>query len=438
LVDADLGVAVIFGFSAPQGNLPPALRRRMMAINRSGTVTASTEGNCVGSLAAHLDKFAEFLAGEGYVSQTIEAKCALVAALSRWLKRRRVPLTKVNEARLKQFHARRSGSGRRGDVYTGFQLLVFLRRFGVVPALPQKADQTPLALLIRDYERFLSSERGLAPATLISYVPIVQRFLAAHFGNKPLRLQDLQPRDLHRFILRQVPLGSRTYSKCMVTALRSFLRFLCQRGSIKNDLASALFGVAHWRLSHLPKSLPPDQVERLLRCCDRNTASGQRDYAILLLLARLGLRGGEVLAMTLDDLDWERGEILIRGKGQRLERLPLPKDVGTLVEYLRRVRPMCSTRKVFIRLKAPRHGLRQTSICCVVRRALLRAGLNPDFKGAHLLRHSLATKMLRRGASLGEIGQLLRHQQPTTTQIYAKVDIKALRAIALPWMGGAS
>jgi integrase len=292
-----------------------------------------------------------------------------------------VPLAKVNEAKLRQFHARRSGSRRRGDVYTGCQLLEFLRRFGVVPALPEKADQTPLALLIRDYERFLSSELGLAPATLISYVPIVQRFLAAHFGNKPLRLQDLQPRDLHRFILRQVPLGSRTYSKCMVTALRSFLRFLRQRGSIKNDLASALFGVAHWRLSHLPKSLPPAQVERLLRCWDRNTASGQRDYAILLLLARLGLRGGEVLAMTLDDLDWERGEILIRGKGQRLERLPLPKDVGTaLVEYLRRVRPMCSTRKVFIRLKAPRHGLRQTSICCVVRRALLRAGLNPDFK----------------------------------------------------------
>lgn len=142
--------------------------------------------------------------------------------------------------------------------------------------------------------------------------------------------------------------------------------------------------------------------------------------------------------MTLDDLDWERGELLVRGKGQRLERLPLPKDVGTaLVHYLRRVRPTCSSREVFIRLKAPHRGLRQTSICCVVRRALLRAGLNPDFKGAHLLRHSLATKMLRRGASLGEIGQLLRHRQPTTTQIYAKVDIKALRAIALPWMGGA-
>ena len=334
-----------------------------MAINRKGTITASTQRACVGSLAAHLDKFAEFLVGEGYVSETIKAKYALVADLSHWLKQRGVPLAKLDETRLKQFHAHRRGSRRRGDVSTGHLLLELLRRLGVVPALPQKVDQTALGQLTRDYERFLSSERGLAPATLISYLPIVRRFLTAHFGNKALRLQDLQPQDLHRFILRQVPRGSRTYSKLMVTALRSFLRFLCQRGSTKTDLASALFGVAHWRLSHLPKSLPPDQVERLLRCCDRSTASGQRDYAILLLLARLGLRGGEVLAMTLDDLDWEHGEILVRGKGQRLERLPLPKDVGTaLVHYLRQVRPTCSTRKVFIRLKAPRGRFKRVSI----------------------------------------------------------------------------
>jgi site-specific recombinase XerD len=411
----------------------------MMAINRKSAEAASTRRLCVGSFAAHIDKFAESLAGEGYVSQTAKAKCALVADLSHWLKQRGVSLAQLDEARLKQFHTHRRGSGRRGDVSTGHQLLEHLRCLGVVPALPQKVDRSAQGQLTRDYESFLSSERGLAPATLVSYLPIVRRFLTAHFGNKALGLQDLQPQDLHRFILHQVPRCSRTYSKLMVTALRSFLRFLCQRGIIETDLASALFGVAHWRLSHLPKSLPPDQVERLLRCCDRSTASGQRDYAILLLLARLGLRGGEVLAMTLDDLDWERGEILVRGKGQRLERLPLPKDVGTaLVQYLRQVRPTCSTRKVFIRLKAPHRGLRQTSICCVVRRALQRAGLNPDFKGAHLLRHSLATKMLRRGASLGEIGQLLRHRQPTTTQIYAKVDIKALRGIALPWMGGVS
>jgi site-specific recombinase XerD len=411
----------------------------MMAINRKSTETVSTRRACVGSLAPYIDKFAELLAGEGYASGTVRTKYALVVDLSHWLKRRGLPVAKLDEARLKQFHARHRGSRERGDVSTGHQLLALLRRLGVVPALPQKVDRSTLGQLTRDYERFLSSERGLAPATLISYLPIVRRFLTAHFGNKALRLQDLQPQDLHRFILRQVPRGSRSYSKLMVTALRSFLRFLRQRGSIKTDLAGALFGVAQWRLSHLPKSLPPEQVERLLRCCDRSTASGQRDYAILLLLARLGLRGGEVLGMTLDDLDWGRGEILVRGKGQRLERLPLPKDVGTaLVHYLREVRPTCSTRKVFIRLHAPHRGLRQTSICCVVRRALSRAGLNPDFKGAHLLRHSLATKMLRRGASLGEIGQLLRHRQPTTTQIYAKVDIKALRGIALPWMGGVS
>lgn len=211
-----------------------------MATNRNGTATASTERACVGSLVAHLDKFAEFLAGEGYVSQTIKDKCALVSALSRWLKQRRVPLTKLDEARLEQFHAHRSGSRRRGDVYTGCQLLEFLRSLGVVPALLQKADQTALAQLIRDYESFLSSERGLAPATLISYVPIVQGFLVAHFGNRPLRLRDLQLQDLHRFILRQVPSGSRNYSKLIVTALRSFLRFLCQRGSIKNDLGFRL------------------------------------------------------------------------------------------------------------------------------------------------------------------------------------------------------
>lgn len=409
-----------------------------MMNNRKGAVTASTQ-RCVGPLASHTDRFAEFLAGEGYASQTVKAKCALVADLSHWLERRGLPLAKLDEERIEQFHAHRRDARRRGDVSTGHQLLEFLRRLGVTPSVRRKTDRSALGRLTQDYERFLSSERGLARTTVVAYLSTVRRFLTGHFGDKALRLQDLRPQDLHRFVLREERRVSRTHAGTTVTTLRSFLRFLRQRGAIKTDLAAALLGVAHWRLSHIPKSLPPEQVERVLRSCDRSSPSGQRDYAILLLLARLGLRGGEVLAMTLDDLDWERSEMIVRGKGQRLERLPLPKDVGTaLVHYLRHVRPACSTRKVFIRLKAPRHGLRLSAICCVVRRALQRAGLNPDFKGAHLLRHSLATKMLRRGASLGEIGQLLRHRQPTTTQIYAKVDIKALRRIALPWMGGVS
>jgi len=410
-----------------------------MKIDRKGALVAPTQRVCVGPIASHIDCFAKFLTDEGYARNTVTSKCLLVADLSHWLKRRRLPLAQLDEGKLKQFYAHHRRSIRRGDVVTGQQLLKLLRGLGVVPALAQAVDRTVFGRLTQDYESFLRSQRGLAPATLSSYLPIVRRFLTERFGNKTLRVEDLRPRDLHCFILRQVPRGSRNYAKLMVTALRSFLGFLFQRGAIKTDLLAAVPGVANWRLSHLPKFLPPGQVERLLQCCDRSTASGQRDYAILLLLARLGLRGGEVLAMTLDDPDWERGEILVRGKGQRLERLPLPKDVGAaLVHYLRHVRPACSTRKLFIRMKAPRHGLRLSAICCVIRRALKRAGLNPDFKGAHLLRHSLATNMLREGASLDEIGQLLRHAQPTTTQIYAKVDIEALRRIALPWMGGAS
>jgi len=409
-----------------------------MKIDRTGAFAAPTQRVCVGPIASHIDCFAKFLADQGYARNTVTSKYLLVADLSHWLKRRRLPLAHLDEGKLKEFHVDHRRSIRRGDVASGQQLLNWLRGVRVVPASPQTVDRSGLGRLTHDYERFLSSQRGLAPATLSSYLPIVRRFLTERFGSSAVRVEDLRPRDLHRFILRQVPRGSRNYAKLVVTALRSFLRFLFQRGAIKTDLLTGVLAVANWRLSHLPKSLPPNQVERLLQCCDRSTPSGQRDYAILLLLARLGLRGGEVLAMTLDDPDWDRGEIVVHGKGQRLARLPLPKDVGVaLAHYLRHVRPACSTRKLFIRMKAPRDGLRLSAICCVVRRALKRAGLNPDFKGAHLLRHSLATNMLRRGASLGEIGQLLRHAQPTTTQIYAKVNIVALRRIALPWMGGA-
>jgi site-specific recombinase XerD len=295
-------------------------------------------------------------------------------------------------------------------------------------------------LLIREFEAFLHCERGLSRSTVISYLPVVRRFLDERFGRKALHLEQLRPQDCHGFIVREIQRVSRSHGKGAITALRSFLRFLLVRGAIQIDLARTLPGVASWRLSHLPLSLPPEQVERLLARCDCNSPTGKRDYAILLLLARLGLRGGQVVAMTLDDLDWERGEIVVRGKGQRLERLPLPAQVGAaLVRYLCEVRPACASRRVFIRMKAPRQGLAgPVAICCIVRRALQRAGLDPEFKGAHLLRHSLATDLLRRGASLQEIGQLLRHRQPTTTQIYAKVDLAALRRIALPWPREAS
>jgi integrase/recombinase XerD len=396
---------------------------------------------CAGPLQCCVKGFAAQLSRQGYAPDTIRAKRDLLADLSRWLERRKLCLTALDERRMGQFQANRCRRGkmRRGDPATAEQLLQYLREHGHIAPAAQAVDVRAAALVARDFEAFLRSERGLSTATVVSYLTVVRRFLHEQFGRKALRMEQLRARDLHRFVVREIERVSRTHGKIVITAMRSFLRFSLLRGALQTDLARTLPGVATWRLSHLPRSLLPEQVERLLACCDRGSPSGKRDYAILLLLARLGLRGGEVVNMVLEDLDWERGELVVRGKGPRLERLPLPADVGAAVaRYLHEVRPPCATRRVFVRMMAPYQDLERSAVCCVVRRALARAGLDPAHKGAHLLRHSLATNLLRRGASLSEIGQLLRHRQPTTTQIYAKVDIEALRGIALPWPGSAS
>jgi integrase/recombinase XerD len=229
-------------------------------------------------------------------------------------------------------------------------------------------------------------------------------------------------------------------AQLMTTAFRSFFRFLFQSGELQADLSAAVPTVADWRLSTIPKYLLPNEVDRLVASCDRQTSTGRRDYAILLLLARLGLRAGEIVGLQLDDVDWRAGEILVRGKGLLHDRMPLPVDVGqALTSYLRTDRPVCKTCRVFVCTKAPRSGFAGPStVTTIVRRALDRAGLNPIFKGAHLLRHSLATTMLRSGASMGEIGEVLRHRIPSTTEIYAKLDFEGLRSLAQPWphLGG--
>jgi site-specific recombinase XerD len=390
-------------------------------------------------LSIHIEGFATFLGRQGYALSTVKTKLQLLVALSGWLQRRKMQLTDLDEERLGLFFARHRRRGtQRGDERTGCQLLLYLRGLCCASTPPATIDDTALGQVEYDFARFLRSERGLKPVTVANYQRIVRRFLVHRFRREEARFDELRLHDIHRFILEQARHVRRSYAKLMVTALRSFLRFLHQRGAITMDLAAAVPAVANWRLSHLPISLTSDQVERLLTCCDRSTRTGQRDFAILLFLSRLGLRAGEVVAMTLDDFDWQAGEFVVHGKGDRPERLPLPRDVGSaLVHYLRYVRPPCQTRRVFVRIRAPRCGFSgSAAICDVVRRALARAGFDPGFKGAHLLRHSLATNMLRKGASLDEIGQILRHAQTNTTQIYAKVDIRALRGIAQPWPGG--
>jgi site-specific recombinase XerD len=365
--------------------------------------------------------------------------------LSEWLERLGLGVEDVDEPRLASFLAQ-AAQGRehvlRSHAAAVRLLLGHLRDNGTLPAPVAAVEDTPLRRLEDDFVRHAVEERGLSRSTAERRLPVIRAFLAAHFGTGPLSLDELRPADVTRFALHFLRSGGRSGgpgdTKALVSGLRAFLRFLRLRGDVTLNLAEAVPRVAVWRHTGLPKSLPPEQVRQLLRSCDRSHPTGKRDYALLLLLARLGLRASEVLTLRLDDLDWKAGEILVRGKGLRLERLPLPRDVGeALVTYLRHGRPRCAARQVFVLARAPHRGLgRPSSVDAIVSRALRRAGLDPPLKGAHLLRHSLATEMLRRGASLGEIGQILRHRQATTTEIYAKVDFEALRALAQPWPGG--
>jgi len=389
-----------------------------------------------GILGAHLESFAEHLANCGYAAATVRSQLILLGHFNQWFVRRRRGLGELNDELVGKFvhERRRLGKWRRESVV--HQFLTHLRTHGVISSPTPVIDETPLGRLLHQYEQYLVLERGLAPATVTNYSGFFRGFLTERFGNGSMDLRALDVPTVTTFVCRHAPTMSHGRTKIMVTALRSIFQFLLRRGAIEPDLAACVPRIADWRLATLPKYLSPDEVERLLETCDRHTALGRRDHAILLLLARLGLRAGEIVAFELDDIHWRAGEMTVRSS-KRLpqERLPLPCEVGeALATYIRRDRPPHATRRVFLCTNAPRRGFTGSStVSSIVRRALARAGLCPALKGAHLLRHSLATRMLRNGASLPEIAQVLRHRSVTTTEVYAKVDLAGLRALAQPW-----
>ena len=396
-----------------------------------------------GPLGPYVDTFAVWLTKHGYARSTAGQKISLVSALSHWLQRRGHEADVLDEQKVDKFlhYRRKHVHVHRGNLSTLQSLLQHLREIGVLrPASASETEEDALQRTENDFAQYLLGERGLSHATLLNYLPVVRQFLRERFGASAFALKQLLSSDVTQFVLRNAARMNPRRAQLMVSALRAFFRFLQLRGEISQDLAACVPSVAAWRSSELPKFLEPEQIKVLLESCDQNRATGQRDYAILLLLARLGLRAGEVVALTLDDIDWEAGELTIRGKGSQQDRLPLPHDVGeAMARYLQNTRPQCLTRRVFVRMKAPLQGFASSvAICTIVRRAVERAGLHPARKGAHLLRHSLATQMIRGGASLAEIGQILRHRLASTTEIYAKVDLEALRALAQPWPGGAS
>ncbi|HEY6369611.1 MAG TPA: site-specific integrase [Candidatus Sulfotelmatobacter sp.] len=395
-----------------------------------------------GPIAAYLGLFAESLSAEGYALVSIQRQVLIAAGFSQWLGQEGVGLRSItsdHSARYLRYRARYLRPDR-GDAAALGHLIDFLRRENVVPAEKIATRRlTPIEQRIQAYEQYLREARMLAGATIVSYVPFIRNFLKDRFGDGRVTLSRLGAGDVVRFVQRQALRLHRKRAKLMTAALRSFLHYVRYRGDITLDLAPAVPVVANWSMTSIPRAIAADQVRKLLASIDRRTAIGRRDYAILLLLARLGLRSGEVVFLNLDDIDWNVGQLRVCGKcGQRNE-LPLPTQVGeAIAAYLRRGRPRSTSRRVFLRARAPIRGFRGASgVGSIVRHSLQRAGIDAPTKGAHQFRHGLATQMLRRGASLSEIGELLGHRHPQTTKIYTMVDLKALRTLALPWPGGA-
>ena len=408
-------------------------------INQLFTFSSTIERLRQGPLSEHLDAYAASVAEQGYGRHSIRQQIVVIADLSRWLKQKQIAVRDLDGTVVDRFLRlrRKQQRVRRGDPTALARLLAMLRQSGVVKP-PQAAEASALSRVIGEYQRYLLQERGLSQPTLQNYVPVIEQFLSQRFRNKTLNSDTLRAPAITGFVVRQARRLSPLRAGLMVTALRSFLRYLRYRGVVSIDLSGCVPAVPCWSLSTLPRFLPADAVERVLECCDRRTSVGRRNYAILLLLARLGLRAGEVVGLSLDDIDWSTGQITIRGKGGKSASLPLAADVGaSLAVYLRQDRPRSATRRVFTRHRAPLVGFGNSStISSIVRRALKHAGVASAHTGAHVLRHSLATSLLRQGGSLDEIGELLRHQSPNTTAIYANVDVTALQTLALPWPGG--
>jgi integrase/recombinase XerD len=393
-----------------------------------------------GPLGPYFDSYEAEMRGKGYARNTREVQIRLIADFGCWLAKRRIRAQEITAELFRPYLRTRSRRRRptRNDRSALQRLLELLRRQGVV-AVPESPVATPAERLQSEFRLYLRQERALAATTQAAYTAFVSEFLTERFGAGPVNLSRLCAADITRFVRRRAGAIQSKRVQLMTTALRSFLRFARYRGDIEKDLAACIPAVANWKQSTLPRALPPDQVEQVLNSVDRKTAIGRRDYAILLILARLGLRAGEIRALTLEDLDWKEGLITVRGKAGRFSQLPLPKDVGAAIaDYLRHGRTTTNSRCVFLRAKAPTGGFQgQSGVGSMVRHALERAGIDSPRKGAHQFRHALACQMLKQGASLSEIGELLRHRSPQTTAIYAKVDLASLASLALSWPGGA-
>lgn len=392
-----------------------------------------------GPLSSMLESYADFLNEEGYSHESFLSKTRFVIGFSRWLQRKHIELQEVTLSVGDSF-LRDRRSMRSGDPTTLRQFLSWMHNQGFISAQALELhEKSSVDLLVNEYSGYLLNERGLAGTSVAAYSAIAHRFLLrtcprGRFDLKALtarRIRDFAVRDARRFRTSKA-------ASLLTSVIRSLLRFAHYRGYIEQSLVAAVPAVAQWSMASIPRALPLESVRRVLTQSRlRSTPCGLRDHAILLVLARLGLRARDVMLLELEDIDWTNACIHVSGEGRQERPVPLPHDVGeAIAAYLRDGRPASSCRHVFLRTRAPWRGVaRSDSISVIINRALKRARVESATRGAHQFRHSLATNMLRRGASLTEIAQVLRHRDPNTTRLYATVDLEALREVALPWPG---
>lgn len=390
-----------------------------------------------GPLAPYSEEYCEYVKDLGYTEHSACWQVWVMARLSQWMEVAQVGLESLTDDQIDRFVARHRSSkykqpiGRRRLA----PLLHYLRSKGRIPEMAPPA-RPPSELLMQQYQQFLRHRRHLAPRTIDGHVRTARRFLAPHVDGVELiqGLAALEPRDVTSFLLQESERLSPAATKNVLQQLRSLLRFCHQAGYLLRDIAVALPPVASWHVTRLPPIVPPNDIEALLHTDDNgNTpAPRRRDTAIVLLLARLGLRANEVCQLTLDDLDWRAGEIVVHGKGRQVDRRPLPPDVGqAIVDYLQYERPSTTGRQLFLSHRAPIHGMTRSGVSYVVRTTCQSRGLPP--LGPHRLRHALATALLQRGATLPVIGQVLRHRDLQSTAVYAKIDRLALETVTQPW-----
>lgn len=387
-----------------------------------------------------IERYAARLVQERLVRHGTWRCLNVVGGLLDWIASRRFVLADLDERSVERYlrHRARRQTIQPGDRAALRRWLSVLREEAAIPQAPPP-PLTPHERIFASFDAYLRTERGLVDKSIIRHLPIIRRFLqeVCPAGDDDLGKIDRQ--DVIHYIERHAHDWSPRTGKAMCWSLRAFLRYLHHKGLHPASLADCVPSMRRWKLATLPTYLSATQVQKALDGCDRATVMGRRDYAILMMLAKLGLRANEVATLTVDDIDWRGGELRVRAKGRQRVQMPMPPDVGSaVVAYLRDGRPRSSCRRLFVRTLAPHVGFASgCAITMIAKAALDRAGIEVcAHRGAHIFRHSLATELLRSGATLSEIGQLLRHESHDTTRIYAKVDIEALRTLSLPWPGG--